>query len=47
MLKAATEAPGAVERQAPSGNEAQAVLHLCVPGGEGRGGGAGVALGLA
>ena len=35
MLKAATEAPGAVERQAPSGNEAQAVLHLCVPGGEG------------
>lgn len=35
MQKAATEAPGAVERQAPSGKEAQAVLHLCVPGGWG------------
>lgn len=44
LLKAATKAPGAVARQAPPGKEAQAVLHLRIPGG---GGGAGVALGLA
>lgn len=35
LLKAATKAPGAVARQAPPGKEAQAVLHLRIPGGGG------------